>query len=242
MRILILGGTGDARDLAARLVDDGHHVISSLAGVTADPMLPAGEVRIGGFGGAEGLADYAQSEAVSLMVDATHPFARQISTNCAQAATRGGIDVVRLERPAWSPQKGDRWITALDTGDAVQKITPDATAFVTIGRKEIVQFAARGDIRVVARMIEAPAPGLPDKWKIVLGRPPFSLEDEIELMRDEKVTVLVSKNAGGPARAKLDAARTLGLPVIMIERPAKTPVKVVSTLEEIAVHAAREIK
>ena len=239
-RILILGGTGDARALAARLVADGHHVISSLAGVTAEPALPEGLVRTGGFGGVEGLVAYLEAEDISLIIDATHPFATRISANGAVAAETACVPILRLERPAWQAGDGDRWISARDTGDAIDRIDTGACAFVTIGRKEIGAFARRRDIRVVARMIEPPEPGLPDDWKIILARPSFSLEDEMALMRTEGVRVLVAKNAGGPARAKLDAARTLGLPVIMIERPLKPAVKTVATVDEVAALAAGE--
>ncbi|MGI9355730.1 MAG: precorrin-6A/cobalt-precorrin-6A reductase, partial [Rhizobiaceae bacterium] len=150
------------------------------------------------------------------------------------------IPLLRLERPAWSVQDGDHWIAAGDTADALSKIETGACAFVTIGHKDIGQFAARTDIRVVARMIEAPDAELPDNCKIILARPPFPVEDEIALMRDEGVSVLISKNAGGPARAKLDAARVLGLPVIMIERPAAPAARVVTTIDDLAALVAGE--
>lgn len=241
-RILILGGTGDARKLAGRLVAAGHSVISSLAGVTAKPMMPAGDVRIGGFGGARGLADYALWEQIDLIIDATHPFAAVISANAAEASASSGVSLVRLLRPAWQAQDGDDWICAKNTADALSKIEPGSRVFVTIGRKEVGQFACRGDIRVIARMIEAPEPAMPDNCKIILARPPFPVEDEIALMRDEEVSLLVSKNAGGAARAKLDAARALGLPVIMIERPAVPADEVVTTIDEAVAFAARERK
>lgn len=241
-RILILGGTGDARALAGRLVEAGHSVISSLAGVTADPMMPVGEVRIGGFGGAQGLAGYALGEQIDLIIDATHPFAAVISANAAEASAISGVSLVRLLRPAWEAQDGDDWVCARDTADALCKIEAGACAFVTIGRKQVGQFADRGDIRIIARMIEAPEPALSANCKIILARPPFPVEDEIALMRDEGVSVLVSKNAGGPARAKLDAARALGLPVIMIERPAVSADEVVTTIDEAVAFAAGERK
>ncbi|NNE22325.1 MAG: cobalt-precorrin-6A reductase [Rhizobiales bacterium] len=241
-RILILGGTGDARGLADRLVAAGHQVTSSLAGVTAEPMMPAGDVRIGGFGGAHGLADYALSEEIDLIIDATHPYAAVISANAAEASAHSGVNLVRMLRPAWQAEAGDVWWPAGDTAEAVSRIEAGACAFVTIGRKEIGQFSARGDIRVVARMIEAPESAMPDNCKIILARPPFPVEDEIALMRDEEVSVLVSKNAGGPARAKLDAARALGVPVIMIERPAVPALRVVTTIEQAVAFAAEEGK
>ena len=241
-RILILGGTGDARKLADRLVGDGHDVTSSLAGVTSQPMLPAGEIHLGGFGGADGLANYIRDGRFELLIDATHPFAAQISGNAVNAARAADIGLVRFERPPWEPADDDNWISVANTNAAINQIDRSATAFVTIGRKEIGQFAARPDVKVVARMIEAPGETLPDHWRIILARPPFSVDDEMALMRDEGVDVVVSKNAGGPARAKLDAARQLGLPVIMIERPVNSPAETVATIEEAVRLAAGEGK
>ncbi len=239
-RVLILGGTGDARRLAEQLVAQGHHVVSSLAGVTSRPTVPAGDVRIGGFGGAQGLADYLSAMRINVLVDATHPFAVQISSNGAEASQASGVPYLRFERPAWQAQEDDRWISVGDTADAVSKLDRGACAFVTIGRKEIGMFAVRQDVRVVARMIEAPGGDVPANWHIILARPPFSIEDEMALMRDEQVTVLVSKNAGGPARSKIDAARRLDLPVIMIERPPKPAARVLVSLDEIAATVAGE--
>ncbi|MGI9462589.1 MAG: cobalt-precorrin-6A reductase [Aestuariivirgaceae bacterium] len=239
-RVLILGGTGDSSELAGRLVADGHHVVSSLAGVTSRPVMPAGEVRVGGFGGAGGLAEYVAREGFDLIVDATHPYAVQISANGASASGISGVPYLRFERPAWQAEDGDQWISARDTADAVARLDPGACAFVTIGRKEIGRFAVREDVRVVARMIEPPDGDLPADWRIILARPPFSFADEVALMRLQEVTVLVSKNAGGPARAKIDAARRLGVPVIMIERPAKPAAKVFTTLDEMAAAVAGE--
>ena len=237
-RVLILGGTGDARKMAARLVGDGHFVVSSMAGVTSSPVLPKGEVRVGGFGGVDGLVDYITAETFDVVVDATHPFAAQISANCAAAAARCGLPFLVFERLAWQARVGDEWISARDVADAAGKLEAGAVAFVTIGRKEIGTFAGRSDVQVVARMIEPPGIEVPERWRIVLARPPFSLEDEVRLMRDAEVSVLVSKNAGGAGRAKLDAARALGLPVVMIERPAQRAGTVSATIEEVAAAVA----
>ena len=232
-RVLILGGTGEARALAARLAAAGHRVVTSLAGVTSAPRLPAGEVRTGGFGGIDGLADWLKAEGIDWLIDATHPFAAQISAHADAAAGRAGVRLVRLERPAWRPQAGDNWISVADSEAAARALPAQATALVTIGGKEVAAFAGRGDVRVVARMIEAPAARLPDNWRLVLARPPFRLDDEVALMRAEGVSVVVSKNAGGPGTAKLAAARALGLPVVMIERPKKPIVTTAATVDDI---------
>lgn len=232
-RVLIFGGTTEARELAARLASAGHHVVTSLAGVTSAPRLPAGEVRTGGFGGVAGLADYLAAEKFDWLVDATHPFATQISAHAHAAAAQTGVALVRLERPPWRPEADDRWISVPDIASAVRALPEEATAFVTIGRKEILAIAGRADIRVVARMIEAPAKPLPGNWRLVLARPPFSVDEEMALMRAEGASVLVTKNAGGDGTAKLEAARILRLPVVMIERPPKPEARTAASVDEI---------
>lgn len=232
-KVLILGGTGEARALAAALVERKIDVVSSLAGVTAEPVLPPGAIRRGGFGGVEGLARYLAEADIGIVVDATHPFAAVISRHACEAAALHGIPYLRLERPAWRAGPGDRWQEVADAPAAAAALPSGATAFVTVGRKELSAFAARDDLRVIARAIEAPGFDLPRGWKLVLARPPFTLEAEMALMRDEGVSVLVTKNAGGEAtRAKLDAARALGLPVIMVARPVKPAAETAATVKE----------
>lgn len=233
-RILIIGGTGEARLLAERLTAAGQRAVTSLAGITSRPAEYRGEVRVGGFGGADGLARYLREEGFDFLVDASHPFAARISANAHVAAEREGVTYVRLERPPWQPGEGDKWVTANDTADAVERLPAEAVALITIGRKDVAAFARRADVTVVVRMIEPPTVELPARWRILLARPPFTLAQELDLMRREAVSVVVSKNAGGPGRAKLDAARALGLPAIMIERPPKPAARVVATIEEVA--------
>jgi precorrin-6A/cobalt-precorrin-6A reductase len=231
-KVLILGGTGEARALAAALVARRIDVVTSLAGVTSAPVLPPGEIRRGGFGGADGLATYLARGGIGLVADATHPFAAVISHHGAQAAAASGVAYLRLERPAWVPAPGDRWQQVADVAAAVAAVPPAATALVTIGRKELSAFARRDDVTVIARAIERPGFVLPRGWKLLLARPPFALEDEIALMRAESVSVLVTKNAGGEATTpKLAAARALNLPVIMVARPAKPAAETAATVE-----------
>jgi precorrin-6A/cobalt-precorrin-6A reductase len=233
MRVLILGGTWEARALAARLVAAGHDVTTSLAGVTRAPELPPGRVRRGGFGGAEGLADYIQRERFEAVIDATHPFAAQISAHAATAAHATGIPSLRFERPAWQRNPQDRWIDVLSVAEAVAALPHGARVLLTIGRKEIAPFLARGDLAGIVRAIEIPKLEMPAGWRLLTARPPFSFESERELMARERVTHLVSKNAGGDEmRAKLDAARALGLPVVMIARPAKPEAPCVASLAD----------
>lgn len=230
-RLLLLGGTGDARALAKALMAKGYTVVSSLAGVTRAPLLPEGEVRVGGFGGAKGLAAYVREEGIALVCDAAHPFAAKISRNAAEGARLAGVPYVRFERPAWQAGADDQWTEVSDLEAAAAMIAPGARVFLTTGRKELEAFRARTDVSVVARMIETPEHGAPAGWRIVEGRPPFTRDSEMRLMRDEAIDVLVTKNAGG-SREKLDAAAALGIPVVMVRRPAKPDAPAASTVAE----------
>ena len=221
-RVLVLGGTSDANILARELLKSGFDVMTSFAGVTEDPVLPEGEIRVGGFGGEDGLFDYLKAEGFTALADATHPFATQISRHGFNAAERAGIPYLRLERAAWTPLPADKWISVPNTEAAVAALPDAASVLLTIGRKEIAPFLAREDLSGVARMIEKLPFELPPNWTLVQARPPFSVEAEKELLAFHKITNLVTKNAGGKLTvSKLVAARALRLPVIMIERPEK---------------------
>lgn len=230
-RVLILGGTGEARDLAARLIAAGYDVTSSLAGRTEAPILPPGEVRIDGFGGADGLADYLRDQRIALLVDATHPFATTISTNAVIAADAARVPLLRLQRPQWTRPEGAVWVEVDDMNEAADALPEGARVFLTIGRQELGSFLAHTDCSFVARMIEVP-PGLPSDWTIIPDRGPFTLTGEIALLRRHAITHLVSKNSGGAqAEAKLEAAARLSIPVIMIARPALPRAETVETAE-----------
>jgi precorrin-6A/cobalt-precorrin-6A reductase len=198
--------------------------VTSFAGVTENPALPEGEIRVGGFGGEDGLYDYLKTEGFTGVADATHPFAAQISRHGFSAAERAAIPYLRLERAAWTPLPADNWISVQNTDAAVAALPRGARVLLTIGRKEIAAFLAREDLSGVARMIEKPIFDLPPNWALVLARPPFSVESERELLAFHKTTHLVTKNAGGKLTvAKLIAARAQRIPVVMIERPQKSP-------------------
>ncbi|MFD9668049.1 cobalt-precorrin-6A reductase [Rhodococcus sp. NPDC059968] len=222
-RILILGGTGEARALAAALADvPGVDTVSSLAGRVRDPRLPVGDVRIGGFGGADGLDGWLRAHPVDAIVDATHPFAAQITSNAADAAHRRGIPLVVLRRPEWSPRPGDRWHRAADLADAAA-LLPDlgTRVFLTIGRQGVDAFAGLHAQWFLIRAIDPPDVAMPPQSTLLLARGPFAATDEIALMRQHRIDVLVTKNSGGAQTdAKLDAARALGVPVLMVRRPA----------------------
>lgn len=221
-RILVLGGTSDAIVLARELLKSGFDVVTSFAGVTENPVLPEGEIRVGGFGGEDGLHDYLKAEGFAAIADATHPFAAQISRHGFHAAERAGIPYLRLERAAWTPLPADNWISVPDMATAIAALPNAARVLLTIGRKEIAAFFARDDLSGVARMIEKPPFDLPPGWELLLARPPFAVDAERSLMLTHKITHVVCKNAGGKLTvAKLIAARGLRIPVIMIARPQK---------------------
>ena len=219
-KILILGGTAEARLLAAQLIEEGHSVTTSLAGRTVDPVLPDGEVRIGGFGGADGLAAYLRDEQFDRMIDATHPFARRISENAIKASAMSGIPLEQRLRPRWQKQPGDRWKSVATLEAAAEALPQGATVFLALGRQYLDAFIGRNDCRFVIRMVDPPeAPlGFSDHM-LVLGKPASDPDREADLFTAHGITHLVCRNSGGPAGyAKIIAARRLALPVIMIER------------------------
>ena len=221
-RLLILGGTAEAVELAAvctaRPVLE---VISSLAGRTRVPGLPRGEVRIGGFGGAGGLARFLVERGIDRVIDATHPFAAHMGAHAEQACRDAGVPRLRLLRPPWVRVPGDHWIEVADFAEAAQRLPGlGRRVFLTVGLQELYAFAQL-DLWFLVRTIE-PHGSLPlrdGQW--LAGRGPFAIEDELGLLREHAIEVLVSKASGGGATyAKLVAARRLGLPVLMVRRPA----------------------
>jgi precorrin-6A/cobalt-precorrin-6A reductase len=232
-RILILGGTHEARALANLLVEQGHDVTTSFAGVTESPLLPKGKIRRGGFGGVDGMRDHLVAEKIDVMIDAAHPFAAIISQHAFQA--RGNVHLLRFERSAWVAQDGDNWVDVPNIAAAVVALPFEARALLTIGRKEVSAFVSRPDLSGVARMIEPPPVMMPAHWQLVLERPPFTIESEITLLGDARITHVVSKNSGGSETVeKLAAARALRIPVIMVARPAKPDVESYDNLDAIA--------
>jgi precorrin-6A/cobalt-precorrin-6A reductase len=220
MKILILGGTGEARKLADELVARGMDVTTSLAGRTQAPLLPGGGVRVGGFGGAEGLAAYLGAEQFDVLVDATHPYAAQMSANAVAAAQTRGIRLLRLARPAWTPTGAVGWQSVADAATAADALPAGARALLSIGRSGLEPFLRRTDLDVLIRSIEVPEGPLPDTARLLQHRPPFTLVGERELLQEEAISHLVTKNSGGDqTRAKLDAAAELGVAIIMIDRP-----------------------
>ncbi|ADP78553.1 cobalt-precorrin-6A reductase [Pseudofrankia inefficax] len=239
MRVLILGGTREARDLAALLVaEPGMVVTTSLAGRVRDPALPAGEIVIGGFGGVAGLRAFLRDRAIDVVVDATHPFATTMSEHAVAVcvgppddapptAPGAGVPLVRLARPGWTERPGDGWHRVADLRTAADQARalcpPGGAVFVTTGRRQLAPFAADPYRHYVIRAVDPPTDVLPPRHTVLLDRGPYTVEGETRLMRDHGVRVLVTKDSGGAlTAAKLDAARALGLPVVMVDRPALT--------------------
>lgn len=221
-RVLVLGGTTEASGLVHALANRAtdFHIILSLAGRTRSPQLPSCEVRVGGFGGAAGLADYLNAGQIDLVVDATHPFAARMRWNAATACARASVPRLRVERPAWAPQPGDIWQSADSLGHAAKLLDGSQRIFLTIGRQELASFAHRTDKWFLVRAIDPPTLAPPLPGELLLARGPFSVKDEIDLMTSRSIDTVVSKNSGGSAtEAKLGAARHLGIPVVMVERP-----------------------
>ena len=236
MRALLLGGTGDANVLAEALVRADIDAIYSYAGRTQIPLGHALPTRIGGFGGALGLADYIKQERITHVIDATHPFAAEMSRHAVEACAATDIPLIALERAPWVRTSDDNWIEVADIDAAVAAL-PDAPTrvFLAIGRQHIAPFAAKPQHAYTLRFVDAPDGALPlPNAEVIVSRGPFTLEGDRELMHSRGIDLLVARNSGGTgARAKIDAARELGLPVIMIARPALPERPRVESVEEV---------
>jgi precorrin-6A/cobalt-precorrin-6A reductase len=236
LKLLILGGSGEAAGLARALAGDARYDVTlSLAGRTAEPALLPGTLRTGGFGGAQGLARILAEERFDLLIDATHPFAVQMKANAIEGARSVGVPLLAMRRPAWVPREGDRWIMvcSIEAAAAALGTTP-RRAFLTTGRMELVPFRHTPQHFYVVRSVEPPAPEeLPPRVELITARGPFKVEDEKALLEVHGIDVIVTKNSGGMATsAKLEAARALSLPVIMVERPALPETPSVETVAD----------
>lgn len=232
--VAILGGTREARELAAELAGRrATRVISTLAGRVQRPRLPAGEVRVGGFGGPQGLADWLAAEGVTAVVDATHPFAERISASAAKAARYTGIPLILLRRPGWTPGPGDDWHWADSLTEAATMLPGlGARVFLTTGRQGLAAFA-RSDRWFLIRCVDPPGLPLPARKELILARGPYTVDGERNLMTTHDIDLLVTKDSGGDqTAAKLTVARKLGVPVVVVRRPAPPDVPVVATVDE----------
>lgn len=222
--LLILGGTHEAYDLAQHLTPrPSLRVITALAGRTDTPRRPAGDVRVGGFGGPQGLAAYLRDAGVDAVVDATHPFAAQMGWNAAQACAETGTPLLRLERPAWEAGPGDRWHLVEDWQQAAPWLAAHSKrVLLAVGRQEVAAFAGLDHIWFLIRSVQPPDPP-PSlaQAEILLARGPFDQQAEHDLLRTHRIDTIVCKNSGGVTDGKLLAARQLGLPVVMRQRPPR---------------------
>jgi len=231
--ILLLAGTAEARALATALAARQVPVLASLAGAVREPKTLPVPTRIGGFGGAAGFVACLQAHAITKVIDATHPFAARITARTAELCQQGALPLLRLERRGWQPGPGDRWSWAADAAEAMALIPPGARVFLATGRQSLPGFAGL-DATAFARVIDPPEGLFPLRGAWIIGRPPFALADEIALFGQLGITHLVAKDAGGAGnRAKLDAARALGLAVVLLRRPQPWPgLVVVERVEE----------
>jgi precorrin-6A/cobalt-precorrin-6A reductase len=224
--LLILGGSGEATALAGHVHAAGLRATISYAGRVAQPAEQAVPHRIGGFGGIDGLAAYLRAHQITHLVDATHPFAAQMSTHAVAAAAQTGVPLCALTRLRWQAEAGDRWQVVADTAAAVRALTgPPRRVMLGLGRLQLGAFAGQPQHFYLLRLVDPPAdpPPFPN-CHVVVARGPFDRAADAALLKDHRIDVVVSKNAGGSgAYAKIAAARALGLPVIMIDRPALPP-------------------
>jgi precorrin-6A/cobalt-precorrin-6A reductase len=224
MRVLVLGGTIEASALAHLLAGDkGFDAILSFAGRTTRPRPQPIATRVGGFGGADGLAAYLREQAIEAVIDATHPYADRISANAVAACKQTGVPLATVVRAPWQPQPGDKWQRVASTEEAAMALgRVPKRVFLSVGRQDLGAFARAPQHDYLARTVDAPEGVLPPTLEVIQARGPFDKAAERRLLEDGRIEIVVSKNSGGEATyAKIDAARELGLRVVMIERPAK---------------------
>lgn len=223
--VLVLGGTAEARDLAAHLEAKGVPLTSSLAGRVSRPRLPVGPVRIGGFGGVAGLQEWLRQHDVTAVVDATHPFATTMGSHAAQACSALGRPLLRLARPGWAGHPDAPTWTWVDTHEEARGAADEVggVPFVTTGRQTLHHHVdAWRDRPALVRLVEPPQEPLPTAWTVLRSRGPFAVADEVTLMREHGVGVLLTKDSGGSyTEAKLEAARQVGIPVVVVSRPPR---------------------
>ncbi len=232
-RVLLLAGTREARELAISLAgDESWHVIASLAGVTDAPAQLPVETRTGGFGGTDGLADYLRNDRIEAVIDATHPFAAQMTNNAVAACRRSSVPLLRVERAPWTPPQDANWIRVATLEAAAQTLPAGARAFLTVGANSLVPFSHRQDVWFLVRTMDAPSAAPLAQCEMIVGAPPADSREDARLMCKHRITHLVTKNAGGTAYAKLEAAADLSIPTIMVDRPPAPDVDCVSVVAD----------
>ncbi len=220
MKILILGGIKEAANLASKLVNEGHDVTSSLAGRTKEPKPLEGKIRIGGFGGAEGLATYLKENQIDLLIDCTHPFAKQISTNAVAASKLANVKLEIHTRQPWQKHENDNWIEVQNLEKARDAIPKQACVLLALGRQYIDLFKAREDVFYLVRMVDQPEQKLPlPEYKLLIGKPSSNWHEEKAVLEKNNITHIICRNSGGTgAYAKIEAARNLKIPVIIVSQ------------------------
>jgi precorrin-6A/cobalt-precorrin-6A reductase len=242
--VLLLAGTSEAADIAKYLVRSKRiTAIASLAGATRAPKDLGLPMRIGGFGGAEEFAAYLKDQNIDIVIDATHPFASKMTQRTARICGELGVKYLLVQRPGWVPEAGDKWFQVKDIPAVKALIPAGSTVFLATGRQTLAQFSGMQDCRILCRVIDPPESEFPfENGRFVVGRPPFSVQEEVDFFRSEGVDWIVVKNSGGErSKSKLDAARQLGLPVAMIERSVVPECEIVSGAEEACGWLDREI-
>lgn len=234
MKVLIFGGTGDARDIAERLVALGHDVTTSMAGKTQAPVLPKGNVRAGGFGSVARLRDFIQENRFDWIIDALHPYAVTMSGNLIAATKTMDVRVVRLARPDWEMPPTAIVERFTSAADAITSAPEAARLLITSGHQDLDCLKARSDCTAQIRLIEPPETPLPANASILLDRPPYTLEGEVALMQGHAITHLITKDGGSTAtRGKIDAAAELGVTICLITRPEPPDGRWVASVDEI---------
>lgn len=237
--VLLLGGTTEAFRLAQMFAGEpALDIISSLAGRTSSPRRPAGRLRIGGFGGVDGLTRFIASEQIEAVIDATHPFAATITEHAVDAARQLGVPYLLLGRSPWVKTAQDHWLEVDDIASAVEQVPRRARVLLAVGRQEAPAFAKRMDCWFLSRMMEEPDPPIPP-GKVILERPRDTADDECALMSDHRINCVVAKNSGGPGYAKVEAASWMGLPVVMVQQPRRPEAECVSIVGDAAVWLRR---
>ena len=237
--VMLLGGTTEAFRLAQMFVNEpGIDIITSFAGRTSSPRKPAGRLRVGGFGGVEGLADFIVNERISAVIDATHPFASTITDHAYQAAKMVSVPHLHLARSSWNKKHGDIWIEVPDLASAVEQIPKRARVMLAVGRQEAAAFAVRQDCWFLTRMLEQPDGPLPP-GDLILGRPGHTPDEECALMSDNRINCVVAKNSGGPGYAKIEAANWMGISVVLVSQPQTPPCDRVSVVGDAVVWMRR---
>jgi precorrin-6A/cobalt-precorrin-6A reductase len=241
MRILLLAGTGEAAELAWLLSDAGHEVTSSLAGATRSPKALAGQVRSGGFGGDAGFQAWLAQHRPELVIDATHPFAARVSRRSARICKAMGLKYLQLLRPPWPVLAERQQYEVASAKEARRLVPPGAVVFLATGRQTLESFGAFSDCHLICRQIDPPEGPFPfPNGEFRVGRPPFSVEDEVALFKELKVDWLIVKNAGGAASySKIEAAALLGIPVIFLARPVQPDAEQVASIPEVMKWVAR---